>query len=58
MLGTVVDPVEILAATAELDDGPAFDDVLDAVAAAWSARRWRDGEAMTFGASAADRIVV
>ncbi|MGW5268731.1 DUF429 domain-containing protein [Rhodococcus sp. NPDC003994] len=57
-LDAVVDPAAVLEATAVLDDGPALDDVLDAVAAAWSARRWRDGEALTFGPSPADRIVV
>ncbi|MBY6368553.1 DUF429 domain-containing protein [Rhodococcoides corynebacterioides] len=57
-LGAVVDLADVLAATAALDDGLALDDVLDAVAAAWSAGRWRDGEALVFGASADDRIVV
>lgn len=63
-LSAVVDPATIVAATAGLDDGPAIDDVLDAVAAAWSARRWAAGTARVFGSGAADsrghpdRIVV
>ena len=58
---TAVDPGAVLQVhdlSIAVDDGPALDDVLDAVAAAWSARRWRDGEALTFGPSPADRIVV
>jgi hypothetical protein len=32
-----------------------MDDVLDAVAAAWSARRWLGGEALEFGDGTRDR---
>ncbi len=33
----------------DLPDGPAMDDVLDAVACAWTARRWADGVAQVLG---------
>ncbi|MGB6181614.1 MAG: DUF429 domain-containing protein [Rhodococcus sp. (in: high G+C Gram-positive bacteria)] len=53
-LEDVVDTARLIRRVAELDDGPAMDDVLDAVAAAWSARRWLTGEADVFGDSALD----
>jgi predicted RNase H-like nuclease len=63
-LSAVVDTVELLDSVRSLADGPAMDDVLDAVAAAWSARRWLTGEATVFGDGSVDaggrpdRIVV
>lgn len=43
---------------ADLPTGPAIDDVLDAAAAAWSARRFHIGEHRVFGTDdASDRIV-
>ena len=42
----------------DLPNGPLVDDVLDAAAAAWSARRFHLGEHLTFGTdSGSDRIV-
>jgi len=42
-----VDPALALA---DLPDGARLDDVLDALAAAWSAGRWARGEAEVLGA--------
>lgn len=42
----------------DLPNGPLVDDILDAAAAAWSARRFHLGEHLTFGTdSGSDRIV-
>lgn len=40
---------DMTTALSEVPDGPAMDDVLDSVACAWSARRWRDGAAEVLG---------
>lgn len=47
-----VDPAVALA---DLPAGARLDDVLDALAAAWSARRWADGAAEVLGAETDDR---
>ncbi|WP_328809529.1 DUF429 domain-containing protein [Rhodococcus sp. NBC_00294] len=54
-LSVMVDVPALLEATSAIEDGPAMDDVLDAVAAAWSARRWLGGEALEFGDGTRDR---
>lgn len=41
--------VDVTAGLADVPVGPALDDVLDAVACAWSARRWADGSAEVLG---------
>lgn len=41
-------------ALASVGDGPVIDDVLDAIAAAWTARRVLDGEAEWFGGAESD----
>ncbi len=40
---------DVVGAVAEVPVGPALDDVLDALACAWSARRWAAGTAETLG---------
>lgn len=56
-LSAFVDLPQLVDEIAALEDGPAMDDALDAVAAAWSARRWVTGEATLFG-ERPDLIVV
>jgi predicted RNase H-like nuclease len=41
--------LDIARSLGDLPDGPAMDDVLDAVACAWTARRWADGVAQVLG---------
>lgn len=43
--------LDVDAALAAVPDGPALDDALDALVAAWSARRWLRGEAEVLGGS-------
>jgi predicted RNase H-like nuclease len=45
-LRAFVDVPEVLA---DLPPGPSMDDVLDALAAAWSATRWQAGESLSLG---------
>lgn len=41
--------VDIPQALGDVPDGPAMDDVLDALACAWTARRWAEGHTTTLG---------
>lgn len=47
--------LDVPAALADLPSGARLDDVLDALAAAWSARRWADGVAEVLGPETDDR---
>jgi predicted RNase H-like nuclease len=47
--------IDVGQAMADLPAGPALDDILDALAVAWSAARWADGRAEVLGGTPDDR---
>ena len=53
-LTALVPAAAVLDALGDIPDGPAVDDVLDAAAAAWSARRWHEKTATVFGDGSLD----